>query len=250
LSEDGEISSGGQEVAEIISRSYENSPIFRKKSWRTQQPQPSFAKELWRKFAKVDEEGSRQWSGAPAIAQHGFSAQPISSPLFPKLVRSGGGYPITTTSSSNLLPILTALSSSDDQLSEAKASANVPPIKPRRSNIRKILNQKAEMSQSLGKEESREELTYQTGEIESIPRNAQQQISTNTEDSAGFSSVKREGDLLIMKKHMPVVRRKSSGKSRNPLKVLAARMDFRNQKYTETLLDSDQEHNARSVRDS
>ena len=48
-----------------------------------------------------------------------------------------------------------------------------------------------------------------------------------------MNSVKRESDLLVMKKNVPILRRKSSANksTRNPLKVLAARMDFRNQKY-------------------
>ena len=50
-----------------------------------------------------------------------------------------------------------------------------------------------------------------------------------------LGSITRNSDLLVMKKHMPLLRRKSSGKSKNPLKVLAARMDFKNQNYTETL---------------
>jgi hypothetical protein len=58
--------------------------------------------------------------------------------------------------------------------------------------------------------------------------------SSETLSLLEMNVIQRESDLLVMKKNVPLVRRKSSGKnSRNPLKTLAARMDFRNQWYTD-----------------
>ncbi len=130
-----------------------------------------------------------------------------------------------TTSTSNLLPILTALSSSDDQLSEVKA-VGVGLVPPRKKSVRKILSERSEVSVRVPHPEDESFQTF-------FKKQEEDQGQGDTEVNLG--SVTRDGELLIMKKHMPILRRKSSGKSRNPLKVLAARMDFKNQKYTETL---------------
>lgn len=58
-------------------------------------------------------------------------------------------------------------------------------------------------------------------------------VSSNNE-SLDISSVRRESDLLVMKKNVPTAKRKSgNGKYKNPLRALAARIDFRQQGYTQ-----------------
>lgn len=55
------------------------------------------------------------------------------------------------------------------------------------------------------------------------------------DETLDISSVRRESDLLVMKKNVPTCKRKSIGsKYKNPLRALAARMDFRQQGYTQT----------------
>lgn len=54
-------------------------------------------------------------------------------------------------------------------------------------------------------------------------------------ETLDISAVRRESDLLVMKKNVPTCKRKSTGgKYKNPLRALAARMDFRQQGYTQT----------------
>lgn len=72
-----------------------------------------------------------------------------------------------------------------------------------------------------------------TGGISRINLSGENGSNADTE----MNLVQRESDLLVMKKNVPALaRRKSSGgkSSRNPVKALAARIDSRNQWYTET----------------
>lgn len=58
-------------------------------------------------------------------------------------------------------------------------------------------------------------------------------------DTLDISAVQRESDLLVMKKNVPTCKRKSAGsKYKNPLRALAARIDFRQQGYTQTQTNS------------
>jgi hypothetical protein len=57
---------------------------------------------------------------------------------------------------------------------------------------------------------------------------------SQSDEAIDISSVRRESDLLVMKKNVPPAKRKSTnGKYKNPLRALAARMDFRQQGYTQ-----------------
>ncbi|CAG7815341.1 unnamed protein product, partial [Allacma fusca] len=167
---------------------------------------------------------------------------------------------------SNLLPILTALSSSNDELDESKSApakpksfrksfesqngtkttevrvphpddesfrtffksnrSNFPPICPTSSHF--LSKPFCDAHPPNPSRKTTDAITH----IDVIIPPAESAPGDNKPEDS-FGSVKRESELLVMKKNMPLVRRKSSGKSKNPLKALAARMDFRNQKYTE-----------------
>ena len=150
-------------------------------------------------------------------------------------------------STSNLLPILTALSSSNDELDDANKPSSKPKI-TRKMLISSNNNTKTEVTVPRPDDESFRAFfhtnnsgfppVYPTsaqnnnkGHPERPPSSEQQQSTTAIIQD--LSVVKRESEMLVMKKQVPLVRRKSSGKSKNPLKALAARLDFSNQKYTE-----------------
>ncbi|XP_035716398.1 uncharacterized protein LOC110860684 isoform X3 [Folsomia candida] len=147
LSEDGEVSSGGQEVADIISRSYENSPVARKKSLKTAPKQPTLlSKEIWR---RCNEQEKVQENFYPAhfapqqtykvttnVTSHSVvvpldprgadkNNTVINEPIQPTNLQgqsnpnSNSDPPtLSPPTTSNLLQILTVLTSSKDELDD------------------------------------------------------------------------------------------------------------------------------------
>ncbi|ODM89864.1 hypothetical protein Ocin01_16818 [Orchesella cincta] len=295
LSEDGEVSSGGQEVAEIICRSYENSPVFRKKTWRTQKQavQTNFSKEIWRRCGNYENWNNRSYTNPPQQPQHPvpqtFTATTnvieITTAAPPTIAPVSESPPMT----SNLLQILTVLSSSNDELSESKPkskkqrqghnkqvaprsdSDSIPPVHPGHQNNSSTNTAMAPVptsSEIFVSVPHPEDEAFQSffcsvksytkvthfppgvmqNHLDTNGQLQQQRYETNSVNGGAshsaigidtpnevldISSVRRESDLLVMKKNVPTAKRKSSGKYKNPLRALAARMDFRQQGYTQ-----------------
>ena len=97
-----------------------------------------------------------------------------------------------------------------------------PPPPPRIKKLAKLTNKiEIEKIEKRKKFDSCDTTPFSTEQIHGSDRRKDELEVTD------FGAIARDGDPLIMKKNMPLLKRKSSGgKFKNPLKALAARMDF------------------------
>jgi hypothetical protein len=163
----------------------------------------------------------------------------------------------TPPATSNLLQILTVLSSSNDELSESHPKSRSGPDNSSQINYSGDVFVPSSAQQSchhvnVPHPDDESFQTFFTSRSSAFSTGTSAYLPNSTLGSDATShdlemdAVQRENEMLVMRKNIPIVRRKSIGKSRNPLKALAARMDFHNQWYTD---GTDGNHGTRNGKD-